>query len=72
MENIDLLEQKIRKALEEYNKLKKENADLQEKVKELTSFKSDMEKLRDKRDKAKNQVDDIIETIDKIQLDLKL
>ena len=72
MENIDLLEQKIRKALEEYNKLKKENADLREKVKELTSFKSDMEKLRDKRDKAKNQVDDIIETIDKIQLDLKL
>jgi len=72
MEKIDLLEQKIRKALEEYNSLKKENLDLKEKVKELEVFKSDMEKLRDKRDKAKSQVDDIIDTIDKIQLDLKL
>ncbi|OGF48552.1 MAG: hypothetical protein A2231_12125 [Candidatus Firestonebacteria bacterium RIFOXYA2_FULL_40_8] len=72
MEKIDILEQKIRKALEEYNSLKKENGDLKEKVKELEIFKSDMEKLRDKRDKAKSQVDDIIDTIDKIQLDLKL
>lgn len=72
MEKIDLLEQKIRKALEEYNLLKRQNLDLIEKVKELSAFKADMEKLKDKRDKAKTQVDDIIDTIDKIQLDLKL
>lgn len=72
MEKIDVLEQKIRKALAEYNLLKKENLELVDKVKELSAFKADMEKLRDKRDKAKSQVDDIIDTIDKIQLDLKL
>ncbi|OGF54109.1 MAG: hypothetical protein A2452_12455 [Candidatus Firestonebacteria bacterium RIFOXYC2_FULL_39_67] len=72
MEKIDILEQKIRKALEEYNILKKENLDLKDKIKELEVFKADIGKLRDKRDKAKSQVDDIIDTIDKIQLDLKL
>ena len=72
MEKIDLLEQKIRKALEEYNLLKKENLDLNEKVKELLAYKADAEKLKNKRDQAKSQVDDIIDTIDKIQLDLKL
>jgi len=49
MENIDLLEQKIRKALEEYNLLKKENSDLKEKLKELAVLKAEVEKLHEKR-----------------------
>ena len=72
MENIDLLEQKMRKLLEEYNLLKKNNLETLEQVKELMAYKPEMEKIREKREKAKTQVDDIIDTIDKIQLDLKL
>ncbi|GEM_PF-1788129 len=72
MENIDLLEQKMRKLLEEYNLLKKNNLETLEQVKELMAYKTEMEKIREKREKAKTQVDDIIDTIDKIQLDLKL
>lgn len=72
MEKIEILEAKINKTIELIKILKKENEDLKVKLKDLENFKNDLENLKEKRSKAKTQVEDILETIDKIQLDLKL
>ena len=72
MEKIDVLEQKIRKILEELNLLRKENLDLKATLKELENCRSEIEKIRSKRDKARVQVDEIIKTVEDIQLDFKL
>ena len=71
MEKIDILEQKVRKAVENIKSLRTENEALKAKVKELETLKNELEKFRAKRDKAKVQVEEILDTIDKIQLDLK-
>jgi succinate dehydrogenase/fumarate reductase flavoprotein subunit len=72
MDKISVLEEKIKKAIDLINNIKKENEDMKNKLKDLEAFKNDLEKLKDKRNKAKGQVEEILETIDKIQLDLKL
>jgi hypothetical protein len=72
MEKIDVLEQKIRKILEELNLLRKENLNLKETLKELENCRLEIEIIRSKRDKARVQVDDIIKTVENIQLDFKL
>ncbi|MFH1825205.1 MAG: hypothetical protein ABH873_08310 [Candidatus Firestonebacteria bacterium] len=72
MDKITILEEKIKKAIELINQLKKENEELKYKMKDLELFKSELEKLKEKRDRAKSQVGEILEAIDRIQLDLKL
>jgi len=71
MDKYDILEQKITKAIETVNNLKRENEDLKAKVRELEVLKSELDKFKNKRDKAKVQMEEILDTIDKIQLDLK-
>jgi archaellum component FlaC len=72
MDKITILEEKIKKAIEIINQLKKENEELKFKMKDFELFKNELEKLKEKREKAKSQVGEILEAIDKIQLDLKL
>jgi hypothetical protein len=71
MEKMDIVEEKVKKAVQLVIDLKKENEVLKLKLKELEALKVELEKFRQKRDRAKVQVEEILDTIDKIQLDLK-
>ncbi len=71
MEKMQILDQKVRKAIETIKALRAENADLKMKLQELERLKIEVEKFKQKREKAKEQVEEILNTIDKIQLDLK-
>ncbi len=71
MDKYEILEQKIKKTMDTVAGLKKENEDLKNRVKELELLKSELDKFKQKRDKAKVQMEEILDTIDKIQLDLK-
>ncbi|MEI7904853.1 MAG: hypothetical protein WCI43_05515 [Candidatus Firestonebacteria bacterium] len=71
MDKYDILEQKITKAIDALNSLKQENEDLKNRAREFEILKSELNKFREKRDKAKVQMEEIMDTIDKIQLDLK-
>ncbi len=71
MEKIEILSQKVIKAVETLKTLKAENQELKTKLKELEILKSEIVRFKQKRDKAKLQVEEILTTIDKIQLDLK-
>lgn len=72
MDRIIVLEEKVKKAIELISQFKKENEELKYKMKDFELFKNELEKLKEKRDKAKSQVGEILDAIDKIQLDLRL
>ena len=71
MEKMQMLDEKVRNAIETIKSLRAENADLKMKMQELERLKNEVVKFKQKRDKAKEQVEEILNTIDKIQLDLK-
>ncbi len=71
MEKMQILDEKVRNAIETIKSLRAENADLKMKMQELERLKNEVVKFKQKRDKAKEQVEEILNTIDKIQLDLK-
>jgi uncharacterized protein YjcR len=70
MEKIEILEHKIKNAVEIINSLRKENQELIIRIKELEKTKTELESFKMKRNKAKAQVEEILDSIDKIQLDL--
>ncbi len=71
MEKMEIIEEKVKKAIETIKSLRTENEDLKVKVVELEQLKTELIRFKQKRDKAKLQVEEILDTIDKIQLDLK-
>lgn len=68
LDKLDILEQKIKKLLEQVNGLKQEKKDLEVRLKEregeITGLKNDMENLLTERDRIKEKVTHLIKSVE--------